>query len=430
MKQSKLDSNLLVISPDKTFLPGLISKCFKMYEAELDRAGINATLEIERGYRDMGVRSVMLDSSRVLQVIINLLTNAIKFTQHSARREIVVFLNASKDKPSNGDTEHSFIEPRANRIDKTSSPEWGTGEELYLQVAVQDSGQGLNEEELKLLFQRFRQASAKTYKQYGGSGLGLFISRELTELQGGQIAVQSEVGMGSTFTFYVKARRVLGEDEIMADSDLAGSRTPPLNVAVRAGRPPSQDLAPSSGQQKPPLPMQHSAPAVLKRSTPATLRSELHILIVEDNEINQRVMSTQLRRIGCTVHIAQHGLDALEFLERTTAWNPSDVTRRLPPGTTPLPLAVVLMDLEMPVLGGLETIKRVRALQAEGRLTRHVPVIAVTANARSEQIAVAMQHGMDSVVTKPFRIPELVPQMQNLVNRIGSKAGGQDTLMS
>ncbi|THX20204.1 hypothetical protein D6D11_10746 [Aureobasidium pullulans] len=76
------------------------------------------------------------------------------------------------------------------------------------------------------------------------------------------------------------------------------------------------------------------------------------------------------------------------------------------------------MDLEMPVLGGLETVKRIRALQDEGEIIAHVPVIAVTANARSEQIANAIDHGMDSVVTKPFRIPELVPQMEELVKRV------------
>ena len=81
----------------------------------------------------------------------------------------------------------------------------------------------------------------------------------------------------------------------------------------------------------------------------------------------------------------------------------------------PTPLSVVLMDLEMPVLGGLGCVKQIRELQHEGFLKSHVPVIAITANARSEQIAVAIDHGMDSVVTKPFRIPDLVPQMEALV---------------
>lgn len=96
---------------------------------------------------------------------------------------------------------------RAKRIDQTCGPDWGEGEEIFLEFAVQDTGRGLTPEEKKLLFQRFSQASPRTHVQYGGSGLGLFISRELTELQGGEIGVSSEAGKGSTFAFYVKCRR-------------------------------------------------------------------------------------------------------------------------------------------------------------------------------------------------------------------------------
>jgi CheY-like chemotaxis protein len=138
-------------------------------------------------------------------------------------------------------------------------------------------------------------------------------------------------------------------------------------------------------------------------------------------------MSQQLRRLGCTVHLANHGLEALDFLRKTSFWAdhpiPIQNHEEAPsPKTMPhsdiIPLSVVLMDLEMPVLGGLETVKRIRSLQSEGAIIGHVPVIAVTANARGEQIAIAIDHGMDSVVTKPFRIPELVPQMEGLVKRM------------
>jgi CheY-like chemotaxis protein len=139
----------------------------------------------------------------------------------------------------------------------------------------------------------------------------------------------------------------------------------------------------------------------------------------EDNLINQRVMSQQLRKQGCIVHIANHGLEALTFLA-TSAF--SSVT----PST---PLDVVLMDQEMPVMDGITCVREIRARQKSGEFNGHVPVIAVTANARSEQITVMMQAGMDSVVTKPFRIPELVPQMRKLVERTTSSEGtdGADT---
>jgi signal transduction histidine kinase len=106
---------------------------------------------------------------------------------------------------------------RPKRTDQTFGSDWGEGEEIYIEFAVQDTGRGLSPEELKVLFQRFQQASPRTHVQYGGendsgicdcslclllstgSGLGLFISRELTELQGGEIGVSSESGKGSTF---------------------------------------------------------------------------------------------------------------------------------------------------------------------------------------------------------------------------------------
>ncbi|KAF2154440.1 hypothetical protein K461DRAFT_320558 [Myriangium duriaei CBS 260.36] len=417
---SKLDSNLLVISPDKSHVPTLIQRCFKMYEAELDRVEIEARLEIEEGYREMAINNVMLDSSRVLQVIINLLTNAIKFTQHADTRRITIFLDASSSRPHGKCHNAQFIEQRAQRPDLTLSAEWGKGEELYLQIAVQDSGRGLNEEELKLLFHRFSQASPKTYKQYGGSGLGLFISRELTELQGGQIGVHSQAGAGSTFTFYVKAKRVDGDDGIVVLDEPIGYRTPAALSRAQSRDGPMSDtgfgsLAPAIPQRRPSVLLRKPAPLPKVIHDP---QSTLNVLVVEDNEINQRVMANQLRRLGCTVHLASHGLECLDFLERTDVWCPADTTRRLPAGSKPIHVSVVLMDLEMPVLGGLGCVKRIRELQKDGRLVRHLPVIAVTANARSEQIAVALQHGMDQVVTKPFRIPDLVPQMEELVKRV------------
>jgi CheY-like chemotaxis protein len=129
-----------------------------------------------------------------------------------------------------------------------------------------------------------------------------------------------------------------------------------------------------------------------------------HVLIVEDNIVNQKVLSKQLRSVGCIVSVANHGGEALTFLETSTFWKGRE--------TDGQELSVVLMDLEMPVMDGLTCVRKIRELQREGSIVRHIPVIAVTANARSEQIAIAKESGMDSVVTKPFRIPELLPEME------------------
>ncbi|KAH0331740.1 histidine kinase, partial [Aureobasidium melanogenum] len=431
---SKLDSNLLVVSPDTVDMPSLLEKCFKMHEAELIRAKIGISLRIHEGFRNLAVGKVMLDSSRLLQVIINLLTNVIKFTQFASRKEITVHLDASSTRPKEGVYGASYVPFRANRPEHHFTAEWGTGDEVFLSISVQDSGKGMNEEELKLLFNRFSQASPKTYKQYGGSGLGLFISRELTDLQDGQIGVHSEPDRGSTFSFYIKARRAVDEDETVAEGRLT---TPTLNTSVTYTRDPASNSLEASVDKAQHDNTQHVIRKMAAISNDlAEDKPHLHVLVVEDNIINQRVMAQQLRRLGCTVHLANHGLEALEFLRKTSfwayhpppSWNEEAPSPRTVPQSNTIPLSVVLMDLEMPVLGGLETVKRIRSLQSEGSIISHVPVIAVTANARSEQIAVAIDHGMDSVVTKPFRIPELVPQMEDLVERVQQGKTGRSSV--
>lgn len=194
-----------MISPDKVQAPALIKKALKMYEAEIERAGIDATLCIEPTYEELGVDWIILDPSRLLQIMINLLTNSIKFTQFSEVRKIKLCVGASHQRPTGQHHGISFVPQRYNRPSRTPHSDWGHGEDIYIQIAVYDTGKGLDADEMKVLFGRFQQASPKTYKQYGGSGLGLFISRELCELQGGQIGVASEGGQ-TVFTFYSTLR--------------------------------------------------------------------------------------------------------------------------------------------------------------------------------------------------------------------------------
>lgn len=369
-----------------------------MYEAELERADIEASIEVDKSYDDLNIDWVMLDPSRLLQVIINLLTNAIKFTRDSETRRITVFLSAFKTPPTGADHGLEYIEQRQT-VNKTTSlptaPEWGPGEEVYLEFAVTDTGKGLSEDELKLLFHRFAQASPKTYKQYGGSGLGLFISRELTELQGGKIGAIGKAGEGCTFAFYVKARRCPD-----APSRRASELHRPSISHTGSG---SKVATQANGSIR----MTRTISGSSVSSNTKTSLSDLHILIVEDNKINQKVMSAQLKRLGCTVHTADHGLDALAFLSTTVFFHSQDR----------VPLSLVLMDLEMPVMDGLTCVRRIRQLERTEEIITHVPIIAITANARREQIETALEAGMDDVVTKPFRIPDLVPRMQALVSR-------------
>jgi CheY-like chemotaxis protein len=153
-----------------------------------------------------------------------------------------------------------------------------------------------------------------------------------------------------------------------------------------------------------------------------TCNESLHQIAneISDNMINQKVMATQLRKQGLTVHVANHGLECLDFISQSSYSSEptTPLDQQEHPPTVATPLSIILLDLEMPVMDGLSCIRHIREKQQRGEILGHVPVIAVTANARREQINSAIEAGMDEVVTKPFRIPELVPQMRKLVAEV------------
>lgn len=484
---SKLDSGLLVITPVDAQPVSIVKHAVKMFESEARAANVNLSFVMDQSYRELGVDWVSLDPTRVLQVLINLLTNAIKFTRlETMTRNITIVLAASAVEPVSLPGGVKFIDTKLVGENHHLEQDWKQGNTTFIQFSVSDTGRGLTPEQTTSLFQRFSQASPRTHVHYGGSGLGLFISRRLTELQGGSIGLTSEYKKGSTFSFYIKARRVKPTmlrkgslPDIFPEDIRHRSQKPSLNQP-RDPPPVSPEVAHENNQSwrrehitpnpsPPPAVVEPPSAATVPRpaTAPATsnpgletlglpppldfaelkrtksIPETLHVLVVEDNLVNQRVLAKQLRNLGCIVSVANHGRESLDFLPRTTRWNHDAYSARsasrrsstqvdgdatslltMPSGNgattdAPIELSLILMDWEMPIMNGLTAVAKIRELENEGLLVGRVPVIGVTANVRQQQIETAMQAGMDDVVGKPFRVAELLARMRGIVKGVG-----------
>ncbi|KAK3049078.1 hypothetical protein LTS18_012826 [Coniosporium uncinatum] len=348
---------------------------------------------------------------------------------------------------------------------------------------MRDTGRGLTAEEKDLLFTRFSQASPRTHIKYGGSGLGLFISRRLTEMQGGAIGFASEPGKGSVFSFYIKVRRSANktpskltfEDRsrsfrrsrepqstgsispsdrtVSATDDLSTSsalESPAVSEAKNPEAPPFRpEASPLPSIPSPSTPSSSAPTKASQQTRPAAAAaavasspkkalpgSHIHCLVVEDNLVNQRVLAKGLRNVGCSVHVANHGKEALDIITGRDTY-----ILEAPRGRQ----VVVLLDWEMPIMDGLTCVRKVREweeeeqqrrrgeAEEEGRgkgvaaqERRRLPVIGVTANARPQQIAEAMEAGMDDVVSKPFRVPELLERIEGLFAQLRERDAGRE----
>lgn len=226
----------------------------------------------------------------------------------------------------------------AGRVQVLVAQEARDGERILLRFEVRDTGVGIPEEELARIFDPFRQVDASTTRRHGGSGLGLAIVKELTQLMGGEVSVASTVGLGTAFV-----------------------------VRLALGR--------SSEPAPPPPP-----PA------PAPLPRPMHVLLAEDNLVNQIVLQEMLKQLGCTVDVASDGYAADEAV-RSHRYD------------------IVFMDCHMPGLDGYEATRRIRAREQGTGV--HTPILALTAAALEEDRHKCAAAGMDDFLSKPVTVAEL-----------------------
>jgi two-component system CheB/CheR fusion protein len=217
---------------------------------------------------------------------------------------------------------------------------------------VQDSGIGIPTEKLECIFEAFTQADGSTARRYGGTGLGLTISRQLAQMMGGRLWAESVPGRGSTFHFTVR----LGIPETLQ--------------------------SPKSG------------PTLASRQSVGDATQSLRILLAEDNPVNQMLAARLLENHGHRVALARNGREALEQIAAQ-------------------PFDVVLMDVQMPELDGLEATAAIR--EQEKTNGRHLPIVAMTASAMQSDHQRCLAAGMDGYVSKPININQLVSVVESVL---------------
>ena len=321
LDMAKIEADKLELAPIEYHFERMLQSVLSVINFRVDEKQQTLTINVDSRIPHF----LFGDDQRLAQVISNLLSNAVKFTPAGGR----ILLEATLAGEADGCHE--------------------------LCIKISDSGIGISAEQKERLFSAFEQAEKGTSRQYGGTGLGLVISKRIVELMGGDIWVESEPGKGAQFIFTAKVIACPDEGTDNAEGDAADSI-----------------------------------------ASAADFRGK-RLLVAEDIEINREILMALLEDVGLIIDCADNGEEALTMIE-----------------SEPSKYDIVFMDVQMPVMDGLEATRRIRALPASADI--RLPIIAMTANVFKSDIEECLAAGMDDHLGKPLDIDKVLAMLRKYLS--------------
>ena len=387
---SKLENGKVLKEEIPFDLDVLISSCVNLMRPRVQsKKGLQLSYHIDT---KCGTSKLISDPCRLRQILHNLLSNAIKF---SSVGSVTVTVQPFNNKYSTNDTRtDNMIDPLAMSEGSSSTHDIhqsdgknleSSGNIVHLQFEISDNGIGIALDEQGIVFERYRQANVSISNKYGGTGLGLPICKALVELLGGSIGLHSKVGIGTTVYFDIPFK--------IPQSKCSEPQAIDTKTIVQCAAQNEPIIALT-------LPLQTVKTIIPPQLTiiNATRKLEgLDVLVVEDNEINQKVVSAMLKRLGHIVSIAENGEIALMMMRQKQ-------------------FQLILMDVQMPVMDGIECTKYIRNVFKYDK--KHLPIIGLTAGYQpSERDYYENEVGMNTCVGKPLPMNKLKEIIETYCHR-------------